>query len=113
MRKTGSRVPRASFEASLTSPLSSAVKTFSTRFGSRRNQRNPHQTQRSMTTNKETMETIRIGHMIGPPALKFRMKKFELAVGSDGAGLASGATVAVTAGEATAAGEVAAVVGAV
>jgi hypothetical protein len=53
------------------------------------------------------METIRIGHMMGPPALKFRMKKFELAVDSAGAGLASGAIVAVTAGEATAAGEVA------
>src|SRR4030095_14739146 len=100
MRKTGSRVPRASFEASFTSPVSSAVKTFSTRFGSRRNQRNPHQMQRSMTTNKETMETIRIGHMIGPPCLKFRMKKFELAVDSDGAGLAlaSGNAVAAAAG---------------
>jgi len=42
--------------------------------------------------------------MIGPPALKFRMKKFELFVGSGGAGLASGATVAVTAGEVPAAG---------
>jgi hypothetical protein len=55
------------------------------------------------------METIRIGHMIGPPALKFRMKKFELAVDSDGAaGLASGVTVAVTVAEVAAAGEVAA-----
>jgi len=51
--------------------------------------------------------------MIGPPALKFRMKKFELAVDSDGAGLASGTTVAVTAGEVAAAGEVSAVTGAV
>src|SRR5262249_55959112 len=44
--------------------------------------------------------------MIGPPALKFRMKKFELFAGSDGAGagLASAATVAVTAGELPAAG---------
>jgi len=49
--------------------------------------------------------------MIGPPILKFRMKKFELAVDSDGvtfaapsrAGLVSGTTVAVTAGEVAAA----------
>jgi len=47
--------------------------------------------------------------MIGPPALKFRMKKFELFVGSGGgAALGSGATVAVTAAEAAGAGEVAA-----
>ena len=59
-----------------------------------------------MTTNKETMETIRIGHMIGPPALKFRMKKFLLAVGSAGAGLASGTTFALPASEGAAAGEV-------
>jgi len=57
--------------------------------------------------------------MIGPPAWNFRRKKFELVVGSGGAGLASGITVAVTvgevrvAGEVTAAGEVAAVSGAV
>ena len=46
--------------------------------------------------------------MIGPPAVKFRMKKFELSVGADGAGaaLASGVTVAVTVGEVTATGEV-------
>jgi hypothetical protein len=59
------------------------------------------------------METIRIGHMIGPPALKLRMKKFELAVDSDGgvtfaepsrAGLVWGTTVAVTAGEVSVAG---------
>ena len=53
--------------------------------------------------------------MIGPPARKFRMKKFELFVDSSGAGagLASGATVAVTAevaaaGDVTAPGDVAA-----
>lgn len=53
--------------------------------------------------------------MIGPPALKFRMKKFPLSMGADGAGaaLASGATVAVTAGEVTAAGEVSAIAGTV
>src|SRR6187399_3318712 len=113
MRKTGSREPRASFEASFMSPVSIAVKTFSTRFGSRRNQRKPHQTQRSITTNNETMDTTRIGHMIGPPALKFRMKKFELGASAGaGAGLVSAATVAVTAGVATAAGEPAAAVAA-
>src|SRR5262245_60927503 len=107
MRKTGSREPRASLEASFMSPASIAVKTFSTRLGSRRNQRKPHQKQRSITTNKETMETIRIGHMIGPPARKFRMKKLELFCSSaaGAAGLASGATVAVTAaGDVPAAG---------
>ena len=47
--------------------------------------------------------------MIGPPALKFRIKKFELFVGSGAAGLAlaSGTTVAETAGEVPAAGDVA------
>jgi len=51
--------------------------------------------------------------MIGPPALKFRMKKFELfsASGGGGAALASGVTLAVTVGEVTAAGEVTAVAG--
>ena len=45
--------------------------------------------------------------MIGPPALKFRMKKFELFVGSSGgAGLASGVTLAVTVGEVPAAGAI-------
>src|SRR5439155_1623121 len=105
MRKTGSREPRASFEASLMSLVSSAVKTFSIRFGSRRNQRAPHQKQRSITTVSPMMETIRIGHMIGPPAWKFRMKKFLFfSLSGAGAGLASGATVAETAGEAAAAG---------
>src|SRR5256885_1569807 len=103
MRRTGSREPRDSFEASSRSPVSIAVKTFSTRFGSRRNQRAPHQKQRSITTVKPTIETIRIGHMIGPPALKFRMKKFEFFVvsraGPASAGLApaAGASVAETA----------------
>jgi len=51
--------------------------------------------------------------MIGPPALKFRMKKFELGASAGaGAGLVSAATVAVTAGVATAAGEPAAAVAA-
>jgi hypothetical protein len=46
------------------------------RFGSRRIQRPSHQKILSKTTANETIETIRIGHMIGPPALNFAMKKF-------------------------------------
>src|SRR5512132_3447075 len=101
MRRTGSRVSRASLDASLRSPASIAVKTFSIRFGSRRNARKSHQKQRSITTNSATIETIRIGHMIGPPALKLRMKKLLLGAGAAGtAGLAS----AAAAGEVAAAG---------
>src|SRR5215467_16305832 len=44
-----------------------AVNTFSIRFGSRRNQRPPHQMHRSSTTVSATIETIRIGHITGPP----------------------------------------------
>jgi len=62
--------------------------------------------------------------MIGPPASKFRTKKFRLTLGSDGAGLASGSTFAlpasvgaaageVSAGEVAAAGEMSVVTGAV
>jgi hypothetical protein len=47
-----------------------AVKTFSIRLGSRRIQRPSHQKIRSRTTASATIETTRIGHMIGPPALK-------------------------------------------
>jgi hypothetical protein len=43
IRSTGSRESRESLEASAVSPFSIAVKTFSIRFGSRRNQRPPHQ----------------------------------------------------------------------
>src|SRR6266545_953958 len=67
MRKTGSRDPRESLEASVTSPFSIAVNTFSMRFGSRRNQRPPHQKIRSITTVSPMIDTIKIGHMIGPP----------------------------------------------
>src|SRR2546430_16442650 len=67
MRKTGSREPRASLEASAVSPFSIAVKTFSMRFGSRRNQRPVHQKQRSITTVSPMIDTIRIGHITGPP----------------------------------------------
>src|SRR5437870_7424022 len=67
MRKTGSRDPRESLEASATSPVSIAVNTFSIRIGSRRNQRPPHQKIRSITTVSPTIDTSRIGHITGPP----------------------------------------------
>ena len=62
--------------------------------------------------------------MIGPPASKFRTKKFRLTLGSAGAALASGSTFAlpasvgaaageVSAGEVAAAGEMSAATGAV
>src|SRR6266567_1975581 len=75
MRKTGSREPRESREASVTSPVSIAVNTFSISLGSRRNQRRPHQKMRSITTVSPTIDTIRIGHMIGPPLRKLSMRK--------------------------------------
>src|SRR5437870_8335667 len=67
MRRTGSRDPRESREASVVSPFSIAVNTFSIRLGSRRNQRPVHQKIRSITTVSPMMDTIKIGHMIGPP----------------------------------------------
>src|SRR6266481_4095386 len=67
MRKTGSRDPRESLDASATSPFSIAVNTFSIRLGSRRNQRPVHQKTRSITTVSPMIDTIKIGHMIGPP----------------------------------------------
>src|SRR5437762_1138513 len=67
MRKTGSREPLESREASVVSPCSIAVNTFSIRLGSRRNQRPVHQKIRSITTVSPMMDTIKIGHMIGPP----------------------------------------------
>src|SRR5437870_1452529 len=75
MRRTGSREPRDSREASATSPVSIAVNTFSISLGSRRNQRPPHQKIRSITTVSPTIDTIRIGHMIGPPLRKLSMRK--------------------------------------
>src|SRR5712692_682554 len=102
MRRTGSRESRDSRDASATSPTSIAVKTFSIRFGSRRNQRPLHQKIRSITTVKPTIETIRIGHMTGPPRLNLSMRKLPL-VGAlisvpDGLAdtLAAGLKVAVT-----------------
>src|SRR6266568_7167827 len=98
IRKTGSRESRESRDASATSPTSIAVKTFSIRFGSRRNQRPPHQKIRSITTVKATIDTSRIGHMIGPPFRKLSMMKLLLhpLASGVGAALASGLNVAVT-----------------
>src|SRR5438874_5668218 len=80
MRRTGSRDPRESREASAVSPCSIAVNTFSMRFGSRRNQRPPHQKTRSITTVSPMIDTNRIGHMIGPPLRKLSMRKLPLNV---------------------------------
>src|SRR5712692_9058289 len=105
MRKTGSRVPRESLEASAISPFSIAVNTFSIRFGSRRNQRALHQKIRSITTVSPMIDTMRIGHMIGPPFRKLSIKKLEPSpLGLVGASLGDGLSVAVT----VAVGEVAA-----
>src|ERR1700758_809985 len=83
MRKTGSRDPRESLEASATSPVSIAVNTFSIRLGSRRNQRPVHQKIRSMTTVRATIETMRIGHIMGPPLRKLSIRKLLLSVPAD------------------------------
>src|SRR2546430_7515115 len=104
MRKTGSRESRDNRDASATSPTSIAVKTFSIRFGSRRNQRPPHQKIRSITTVNATIETSRIGHMIGPPLRKLSMMKLLLQPLASGVGAAAGlgAKVAVTVAPGTA-----------
>src|SRR5450631_1218571 len=91
MRRTGSRESRDRREASATSPTSIAVKTFSIRFGSRRIQRPSHQKMRSSTTARAVSETMRIGHMIGPPLRKLSTKKFLSNIPSGAAGLAAGA----------------------
>ena len=85
MRRTGSRESRDKRDASVTSPTSMAVKTFSIRLGSRRNQRPPHQKIRSITTVNATIDTIRIGHMIGPPLRKLSMMKLLLQPPASGA----------------------------
>src|SRR5205809_339358 len=67
MRRTGSRDPRESREASVVSTFSIAVNTFSIRLGTRRNQRPVHQKIRSINTVSPMIDTIKIGHMIGTP----------------------------------------------
>src|SRR5438045_7536734 len=66
-----------------------AVKTFSIRFGSRRIHPPPHQKTRSTTTATPMIDTIRIGHMIGPPLRKLSMRKFVQPALTTGAGVAA------------------------
>src|SRR5438128_231028 len=103
MRSTGSREPRHSRDASATSPTSIAVKTFSMRLGSLRNHRPAHQKMRSMTTVRPTIDTRRIGHIIGPPLRKLSIRKLPLGtrapqtpVVAGGDSPAAGLNVAVT-----------------
>src|SRR4051812_7751975 len=77
-----------------------AVNTFSIRFGSRRNQRPVHQKMRSITTVSAMIETIRMGHMIGPPLRKLSIRKFPVNGGPVGAAAAAAAGDADAAGEA-------------
>src|SRR6266581_4515126 len=114
MRKTGSREPRESLEASAVSPCSIAVNTFSMRFGSRRNQRPPHQKIRSITTVSPMIDTIKIDHMIGPPLRNLSINQLlpsrpgsaagEAAGGALGAAVAAGLSVPAGAGLVTAPG---------
>src|ERR1700730_10605213 len=92
MRRTGSRDPRESLEASVVSPFSMAVNTFSMRFGSRRNQRPHHQKIRSITTVSPMIDTIKIGHMIGPPLWNLSINQLPARkpVGCSGVGEAAG-----------------------
>src|SRR5438132_4437316 len=97
MRRTGSRESRDSRDASVTSPTSIAVKTFSIRFGSRRNQRPLHQMIRSITTVNPIIETIRMGHMIGPPLRNLSTSQLLLStppVSTAGAALVTGDALA-------------------
>src|SRR5215468_6662573 len=102
MRSTGSREPRESLDASAVSPFSIAVKTFSIRFGSRRNQRPLHQMHRSTTTVSATIETIKIGHITGPPFLNWSINQLlpKTPAGFSGAGaiVATGLVAAAAAG---------------
>src|SRR5215831_4775946 len=103
MRKTGSRDLWESREASAVSPLSIAVNTFSMRLGSRRNQRPVHQKIRSITTVSPMIDTIKIGHMIGPPLRNLSINQLvpsapPVALVSAGGGAAGGALAAAVAG---------------
>src|SRR6266480_1052460 len=104
MRKTGSREPRESLEASAVSPCSIAVNTFSMRFGSRRNQRPPHQKIRSITTVSPMIDTIKIGHMIGPPLWNLSINQLPARKPVSGVGEAAGAALAAAAAGLSAAG---------
>src|SRR6266567_1376363 len=98
MRNTGSRDPRESLDASAVSPCSIAVNTFSIRFGSRRNQRPVHQKIRSITTVRPMIETMRIGHMMGPPLRKLSINQLLARAPPDaGVSMAAGAGLSVAA----------------
>src|SRR5213078_1743857 len=98
MRRTGSRDPRESLEASVVSPCSIAVNTFSMRFGSRRNQRPLHQKIRSITTVSPMIDTIKIGHMIGPPLRNLSINQLLPSIPPLGAASGEGLADAVGAG---------------
>ena len=98
MRNTGSRDPRESLEASAVSPFSIAVNTFSIRFGSLRNQRPVHQKIRSITTVRPMIDTMRIGHMTGPPLRKLSINQLlARAPPAAGVSVAAGAGLSVAA----------------
>src|SRR5947207_4789820 len=97
MRKTELRDPRESLEASATSPCSIAVNTFSIRLGSRRNQRPLHQKIRSITTVSPMIDTIKIGHMIGPPLWNLSINQLLPRRPGSAAGEAAGAALAAAA----------------
>src|SRR5262249_31800647 len=78
-----------------------AVKTFSIRFGSRRIQRPVHQKTRSSTTATAIIDTIKIGHMMGPPLRKLSMRKFVQPALTTGAGVADGDGAALKVAETT------------
>src|SRR6266545_918939 len=98
MRKTGSRDPRERREASVVSPFSIAVNTFSIRFGSRRNQRPPHQKIRSITTVSAMIDTRRIGHITGPPRWNLSINQLLPSTPPLGCASAAGAGLAAAAG---------------
>src|SRR5438477_3892443 len=67
-----------------------AVKPFSFRLASRRIHRPVHQNARSSTTATPMIDTIKIGHMIGPPFWKLSIRKFVQPVLGGGAAGAAG-----------------------
>src|SRR5438067_2689197 len=104
MRKTGSREPLESREASVVSPCSIAVNTFSIRLGSRRNQRPVHQKIRSITTVSPTIDTSRIGHITGPPRWNLSINQLVPTRPPLGCASAAGATAGDVAAAAVGAG---------
>src|SRR5205807_3829414 len=104
MRKTGSREPLESREASVVSPCSIAVNTFSIRLGYRRNQRPVHQKIRSITTVSPTIDTSRIGHITGPPRWNLSINQLVPTRPPLGCASAAGATAGDVAAAAVGAG---------